>query len=275
MIWAIYRLHYGVDFIKQSINSIKDDVDKIFIFYSLKPWVKKDQIKYQNKFIQFPENPENVELFLKENFSTEKIFIKNYECKTPLNQFGKLFDLSCEIENKKPKYVLFMEPDMIFGKKQLNKLKLELKLKFWLNFLIARQIEIWKYEITSKSKNTFRIPLRKKRVGPALWKVNDKCKIETQFGGGSLKKKNNFSSFIKILNMGFSFNKNTMLYKHLTAMVFSEVIGDSVPDENWYEKKWLNWKIDSKNLEISEGSQHLIKQAYTYTIPDKYYKYLH
>ena len=275
MIWAIYRLHYGVDFIKQSINSIKDDVDKIFIFYSLKPWVKKDQIKYQNKFIQFPENPENVELFLKENFSTEKIFIKNYECKTPLNQFGKLFDLSCEIENKKPKYVLFMEPDMIFGKKQLNKLKLELKLKFWLNFLIARQIEIWKYEITSKSKNTFRIPLRKKRVGPALWKVNDKFKIETQFGGGSQKKKNNFSSFIKILNMGFSFNKNTMLYKHLTAMVFSEVIGDSVPDENWYEKKWLNWKIDSKNLEISEGSQHLIKQAYTYTIPDKYYKYLH
>lgn len=275
MIWAIYRLHYGVDFIKQSINSIKDDVDKIFIFYSLKPWVKKDQIKYQNKLIQFPENPENIELFLKENFSTEKIFIKNYECKTPLNQFGKLFDLSCKIENKKPKYVLFMEPDMIFGKKQLNKLKLELKLKFWLNFLIARQIEIWKYEITSKSKNTFRIPLRKKRVGPALWKVNDKCKIETQFGGGSLKKKNNFSSFIKILNMGFSFNKNTMLYKHLTAMVFSEVIGDSVPDENWYEKKWLNWSIDSKNLEISEGSQHLIKQAYTYTIPDKYYKYLH
>ena len=26
-----------------------------------------------------------------------------------------------------------------------------------------------------------------------------------------------------------------MLYKHLTALVFSKAIGDSEPDENWYE----------------------------------------
>ena len=28
--WAIYRIHYGLDFLSQSIESIRDDVDKIF-----------------------------------------------------------------------------------------------------------------------------------------------------------------------------------------------------------------------------------------------------
>ena len=274
MIWAVYRIHYGIDFIKQSINSIINDVDKVFIFYSKDPWVKTDQIIYKNKSIKFPDNPENVDIFLRNNFNYNKIIIKQYECETPLNQFGKLYTKACEYLDSKPNYVLFMEPDMIFGVNQLKKLKLELDLKFWTNFLIAKQIEIWKYNTTQNSPNSYRIPLRKKRVGPALWKVKKDIEILTQFGGGALKKKNNFSYFVKILNMGFSFNKETMLYKHLTAMVFSKIIGDSQPDENWFDDKWLNWKKNTRNLEISLGSQHLIKEAFRYTIPNKYYKFL-
>jgi hypothetical protein len=275
MIWAVYRIHYGIDFIKQSVNSIINDVDKIFIFYSNDPWIKTDQIKYKNKLIKFPSNPENVESYLKENFSNDKIVIQNYECDTPLNQFGKLFNKTCKYMNTKPDYVLFIEPDMIFGENQLKNLKLELNIKFWLSALVAKQIEIWKYEISQNSKDAYRIALRKKRVGPTLWKISrNKKEIVTQFGGGALKKKNSFSSFVKILNMGFSFNKNTMLYKHLTAMVFSKIIGDSEPDENWYEEKWLNWEKSTKDLEISLGSQHLIKKAFRYTIPNKYYKFL-
>ena len=273
MIWAIYRIHYGIDFLKQSINSITKDVDKIFVFYSLNPWIKTDEINYRGSTIKFPQNPENVEFFLKKNLDNKKILLHKHECRTPLNQFGKLFHKACNIENTKPDYVLFMEPDMIFGDNQLKRLKLELNLKFWNTSIIAKQIEIWKYDMKKQSRDTYRIPLRKKRIGPALWKVNNK-EIITQFGGGSLKNKNNFSTFIKILNMGFSFNKDTMLYKHLTAIVFSKVIGDSEPDENWYEDKWLNWEKNTKNLEISKGAQHLIKAAYRYTIPAKYYKYL-
>ena len=37
---AIYRIHYGIDFLLESINSIINDVDKIVIFYSEKPWVE-------------------------------------------------------------------------------------------------------------------------------------------------------------------------------------------------------------------------------------------
>ena len=76
MILAIYRIHYGTDFIKESVNSIIDYVDKIYIFYSEEPWVKTDKINYKNNLIEFPKNPENIKSFLLENFQNQKIIIK-------------------------------------------------------------------------------------------------------------------------------------------------------------------------------------------------------
>ena len=275
MKWAIYRIHYGIDYIDESINSIIDQVDKVFIFYSLKPWIQQKTFEYKGKKIQFPENPEKVLNYLQSKYKkNKKIIIKNYECDTPLNQFGKLYDFACKIELTKPNYTLFMEPDMIFASNQLRFLTLELYLKFWIPFIVTKQIEIWKYDKTLKIKNTFRIPLRKRRIGPVLWKNNRNISgIATGFGGGSLDKTNNFSFLLKTLNMGFSFNKETMYYKHLVSIVFSNVIGDTEPDEYWYDNKWIGWHSGMQDLEITKGSQHLIKNAYKYIIPNKYYKF--
>ena len=164
---------------------------------------------------------------------------------------------------------------MIFGKNQLKLLKTELKYKFWVRSLICKQIEIWKFDKEKNKRDTYRIPLRKRRIGPVLWKINNfNQNITTEFSGATQESQKNFSSFVKILNMGFSFNKKTMFYKHILAIVASTKIGDSEPDENWYEKKWLNWDEKSQNLEISKGSQHLIKKAIKYNIPYKYYQFL-
>jgi hypothetical protein len=35
MKWAIYRIHYGIDYINESINSIIHDVDKVLFFIHL------------------------------------------------------------------------------------------------------------------------------------------------------------------------------------------------------------------------------------------------
>ena len=75
MILAIYRIHYGTDFIIESVNSIIDYVDKIYIFYSEEPWVKTDKINYKSNLIEFPKNPENIKSFLLENFQNHKIII--------------------------------------------------------------------------------------------------------------------------------------------------------------------------------------------------------
>ena len=123
---AIYRIHYGIDFLLESVNSIINDVDKIVIFIE-KPWVVVDKIKYKNKFITSPKI-----LKMLKNLSTNlytKIFFFNYECNSPKGQFGKLFDIVINKFKINPKYVLFIEPDMIFGKNQLNILKFELNFK--------------------------------------------------------------------------------------------------------------------------------------------------
>ena len=271
---AIYRIHYGTDYLLESIKSIINNFDKIFIFYANNPWVIKDTIKYKNSVLNFPKNPENIKQFLEKNIQDKKIIIQNFECDTPKNQFGKLYKTACDKCQILPDYVLFMEPDMIFGENQLNLLKFELNLKFWTNHIITKQIEVWKFDKKLKSNNAYRIPLRKKRVGPVLWKTNNINQILTNFGGEPLNKKKNMSRLVTTLNLGFSFNINTMFYKHLMALSFSKVIGDSLPDENWFEDKWLNWKENTENLEISEGYQHNIKRAFKFKIPYKYYQYL-
>ena len=76
---AIYRIHYGLDFIGKSIKSIIDDIDLIFIFYSNNPWIVQKKMIYKNQEIDFPNNPENVEKYLFDNFgNNSKIKIINF-----------------------------------------------------------------------------------------------------------------------------------------------------------------------------------------------------
>lgn len=55
----------------------------------------------------------------------------------------------------------------------------------------------------------------------------------------------------------------------MTAIGYSQKIGDSIPNEGWYDK-WLNWSIDrgNKDLEIAKGGEHSIPFAYKHDIND-------
>lgn len=266
-------MHYGVDFISKSINSIIEDVDKIFIFFSNKPWILQNKIIYKNNEINFPSNPENVDLYLKENFiNNPKISIINFECKTPLNQFGILYEEVLKKINLIPKKVLFMEPDMIFPENGLKKLVTELDCKFWLNNISTKEIELWKTYDTLQKKS-YRVPYRKRSGGGAMLWNTDK-KIQTGFSPKDHKKKINFSWFVEILNLGFCISNKTMLYKFLIGLVYTKKIGDSLMNENWYDDKWLNWDLHTKNLEQSRGAEHRIPKIIEYKIPKKFYKYL-
>jgi hypothetical protein len=67
--WAIYRIHYGLDFLKQSIDSVIDTVDKVFVIYSLEPWVVKDTVTYLGEEIPMPKLQENVPAFMEKHYS--------------------------------------------------------------------------------------------------------------------------------------------------------------------------------------------------------------
>ena len=40
MIYVIYRILYGTDFLERSMRSVYDETDKIFVGYSTEPWSK-------------------------------------------------------------------------------------------------------------------------------------------------------------------------------------------------------------------------------------------
>ena len=71
-----------------------------------------------------------------------------------------------------------------------------------------------------------------------------------------------------------------MYWKHLLSIAVPQKFGDAVPDENWYEEKWLRWDYESNNedLGISEQDKNLRATLYDVNelpeaIKEKYFIY--
>ena len=234
MIYAIYRIHYGLDFLGKSINSIIDEVDQVFVFWSKQPWFKGTK--------DLPPLNENVSEFCKQ-FPT-KVTVYEREFDLPDGQYTQMYSHVVTGHNL-PKKVLMMEPDMVWEKSQIKK-AIELTDKE----ISFNQIEFWKNEEWY---------IKRDRPGPTLYNgtVNSTLK-----GCWSDKKKTHDT--IKCFNYGFCLSPEVMKYKHEVAIQSSKYYGDSQPSEVWYEKKWLNWTPETEDLEISEAHRHFIKKAYRY-----------
>ena len=153
---AIYRIHYGLDFLDASIKSIWNHVDKIYVFYSTQPWVVKPTVNYLGEEINMIPVPEDVLAHMEKNYKFDlKVRYVNRECSTPLMQFRHLYDKAIALEGSKPDTALFMEPDMIFMKKQIEYLYRTL-CSISLPSLSSTQVEIWRLH----EKKVYRIPYR-------------------------------------------------------------------------------------------------------------------
>ena len=260
MNWAIYRIHYGTDFLKQSIDSIIDSVDKVFVIYSLNPWVVEGDVTYLGEVYSMPKLQEDVPAFMEKHYSNnKKVEWFNQEVSTPANQFRNYYDICVKKENKKPYTVLFMEPDMVYSENDVVNLRIQLNIND-IPCLGTTQIELWK-------NNSWRIPQRP-RVGPVMWLPSRAPDFKTHFGT-TMPGLDYVSHNIQNHNFGFCLNATTMMYKHLTAIQFSAAIGDSIPSHEWYRDKWLNWTPETRNIEISEEWKHMIPKAELYNMPDK------
>jgi len=232
MRYALYRIHYGLDFLGQSIESIENDVDKIFVFWSKQPWYKKCE--------NLPPINENVKEFC-EKYSKVTVFEREYDL--PLNQFKQMYDEICSYYPR-PDQVLMMEPDMVWG----DEIKDIWQLKD--DEVSFNQIEFWKNEEWH---------IKRDRPGPTLWNVAPSKTMK-----GCWASKNKTHPTIKCFNYGFCLSPEVMKYKHEVAIQSSKYYGDSQPSVEWYEKKWLNWTPETEDLEISEAHRHFIKKAYPY-----------
>ena len=106
MRYAIYRIHYGLDFLARSIDSVYEHVDRVFVFWSKLPWYKN--------CTNLPPFNEDVAQHCENVFGTDKVFVYVKEFDYPTNQF-KLMNDVVVTDHGKPDQTLCMEPDMVWG----------------------------------------------------------------------------------------------------------------------------------------------------------------
>ena len=100
MIYIIYRILYGTDFLERSMRSVYDEADRIFVGYSTEPWSKPKNFP---KISDIEKSPVDV---IWENFDTtdEKIKIFSHHVDTPQGQFNYLYNWAVDFLG---------EPDMV------------------------------------------------------------------------------------------------------------------------------------------------------------------
>ena len=240
MIYALYRIHYGLDFLEKSINSIIDDVDMIFIYWSKQPWYKDCK--------NLPPMNENVKEYCKR--WNGKVNVIEREFDLPSGQYTQMYS-DMITGHTIPKKVLMMEPDMVWDKEQLKK-----ALQLTDAEVSFKQIEFWKNE-------EWYIKRTRERPGPTLYN-----QAPGLTGKGTATNTHLINNNIYCYNYGFCLSKEVMKYKFEVAIQSSKHYKDSIPSKDWYEKKWLNWTPETEDLEISEAHKHYIKKALPYGTKD-------
>ena len=254
MIVAMYRVLYGLDFIRESIQSIYDSVDRIVVFWTDKPWGGVSSVMYKGEHIVFPDRIEAIEATLaahKALFDTQgKIELCKKHFNSPRNQHQEMLRLLGDWQGI-PCYAMHIEPDCVMAESELERAIDSLDES---PYHFVPQVELWK-------NRWWRIPHRdRSAVGfynMETYSPNDTLPNGRPVGIAPRETKG------LVHNLGFCVRPETMYWKHLTALAFSPMIGDSIPSESWLEEKWLPWSEDNqlKNLEIAQGRGSDIPRA--------------
>jgi len=255
--YCVYRCLYGEEFLRQSIESIAQYVDRIFIFFDTKPWGDVTSCVYKGEVVKFPEKFDNVvELGCELAAKNPKIEIQFDHMYNNIGQFTHLVNDRILPHHAKPDTLIVIEVDHIFRPDQI-----ELALHEWSNLknvqcATTRQVELWR-------SFAYRVPERAYRAGAVFWNLSALDRLpETNRQADIKKGMVHLNAFVH--NVGFACSEKAMYWKHMIALAMSQKIGDSCPAESWYEEKWLKWSQETKNLEISKGYEHLIPSLVKY-----------
>ena len=258
MRYAIYRCLYGEDFIQESIKSVIDHVDKVFIFWTNKPWGNTDRCMYKGEEVLFPDKFDNILDKITE-LNSPKIELVEAYTESPFGQLTHFVNDILLERYEKPDTLIILEVDHVFREDQIVKALKDFE-EGGYDCATTRQVELWK---TAK----FRIPYRPSRCGANLWNLGKINKLPSTGTQGNIDGMPVLD--VDVHNFGFCASSKVMRWKHLTAIAFSKGVRDSLPNENWLDK-WEAWSEDnqSKNLEISLGFEHNIPHAVAYNISD-------
>lgn len=259
-IYAIYRMYYGEDFIEESIESIIDHVDKVFIFASPAAFGNVHKGRVDNSLQVVKAMP------LRQIYHRKIVIIENSQhYLTPINQFTDLYNSYIYKVYPRPDAVMCIESDMVWHQHELELYLSTLNLISRGKCLAADQVEFW-------HNFDWVLPWRYRKTC-IIHKLGRGEKMHHTDHSGYPTRTKVIQSARKVYNFGFCVTPENMKIKLHLAIKYSNFIRDSIPNDDWYEEKWLKWHPihNNQNLEISRGHEHLIPKiepSIPFKIPD-------
>lgn len=268
---AIYRLFYGEDFIKESIESIYDYVDKIFVCWTDKAFKGVVGAKYKGKFITFPTPIDNAVNIVREMAKTHYKIELIYDFWPDIDDQFRHQVRDLIIPNfGMPNFAMAVESDMVFSKEMLEGALSDFEEEYTKDkevaFASMQQIFLWR-------RPDYQVVPTRRYSGVIFWNFDNmpyipKCgkaaapaaNVKPPFKSVYLKQRNH--------NFGYLVSERNMYWDHLVHLGFSGGGVDSMPNENWYEEKWLKWDpvMNNKNLHPSRGYEHFYPEAIPYDV---------
>lgn len=266
MIYAVFRCLYGEDFVCESIRSIAPYVDRIFIFWTDKVWGNATHCMYKGQRVDFPNG-------LDASFDGIRDKLADLEAEFPgkvilnydhvinnRNQFTHLVNDRILPSWSKPKTIMMMEVDYVWRKDQIEAALAEFAAlaKSGVRHASSSQVELWKSFDYQAMRND---PSRKAAMFWDMTNLDRMPPTNRHFDAGGMGRLQAF-----VHNLGFCASAQVMYWKHLTAIGYCQKIGDSPPNEAWYDDVWRTWDAgtNNSNLEMSKGYEHLIPHAIPY-----------
>jgi hypothetical protein len=254
MRYVIYRAYYSDPKIfEASIRSIDKHADRIFLFWTDRPWGNFDFVEFDGNTYSPPKSLGEATKNVAKAYRGENIVrcIKGHT-RTPFNQLtgfaNKILDTY-----KNPDTLIIMEPDHVWREEDLVKALNEFEgSKKFSPVASSGQIELWKPPHVS---HYYRVPERPQRTGVVFWDTKEVERLPQTRTQGEPARGAMSRLPSRVFNLGFAVDQETMFWKHVCAIGFSGQIGDSLPNVDWYKKKWLEWDECVKDLEISRGHE--------------------
>jgi len=251
MVYAVYRVLYGEDFIKESIHSILADVDKVFVFWDDTPWGDVKSCIYKGEKIVFPKKVDDVVEVVK-SMACEKLELIYDHRYNNINQITNLVNERIIPRFEKPEIVVFIEPDHVFKEGGFRK-ALHVFKESQNHQMTTEQVEVWK-----GFEHIVPPQFRKTRLSVVFTRLFEERMPNTgrHSNMGPMRR-----IPVPVYNFGFAVSEKSMYWKIMIAIAMSQKIGDSPPNENWYEDKWLNWHEGIRGLEPAKGAENMIPMA--------------
>lgn len=252
---AIYpSVLYGEDFIAESIISIVDYVDRVYVCMMKRPWGGTKGVTYKGEWVEWPEKFDRTrERLANLTLWKDRIEIIEAEKFSPWNRWG--YAVNNLVKPAPGTEVVLIDPDCVFEDEQAKQVFGDWEAHPEYQWAAPNQIELW------------RTP---------LWHVT-RPRTMTSFHRGDLSLltsadppdgKPRAVPLTKVLkgrvhNFGFCCSPANTKWKHLTSMAFSPIVGETGPNPDWYDK-WLNWKPGVRDLEPSLRCESAIPYAVPY-----------